>query len=361
VNTVLSAYWRRMASGSDTGAVSRVLRGVLSPPSLLYAFVLRIRAEFYRRGLLKTNRLPRPVISIGNITVGGTGKTPVTAHVARLLMAQGLKVAVLSRGYGGTLEGQAAIVSDGHTISLTPEQCGDEPFFLAESVPGLAVIIGSDRFAAGELALSECPPDVFLLDDGFQHLRLHRDLNILLLDCSRPFGNGCTLPAGVLREPEMAAGRADLVVLTRCPNGARPLSPVPGTPYFCARHDLNDLVPLAGGEPLSFAELRGRSVVAFSGIAEPQIFIDGLKKQGLQVTGSRCFPDHAVYDEARLAEVKELLDTPGADFAITTEKDGVKLGRLPAAYAQRILLARLSLGIPDPAPLAASLLNLLQK
>jgi tetraacyldisaccharide 4'-kinase len=136
---------------------------------------------------------------------------------------------------------------------------------------------------------------------------------------------------------------------------------VPGRPYCCARHELSDLVPLAGGEPLRFEELRGRSVVAFSGIAEPQIFIDGLKKQGLQVISSCCFPDHVVYDEARQAEVEDLLKTTGADFAITTEKDGVKLGRLRKACAQRILLARLNLVIADPTPLTASLLNLLQK
>jgi tetraacyldisaccharide 4'-kinase len=144
----------------------------------------------YRIGILETRKLPRLVISIGNIAVGGTGKTPVTAHLARLIMAQGLKVAVLSRGYGGTLEGQTAIVSDGREITLSADQCGDEPFLLAKSVPGLAVVIGSDRYAAGQLALKGFDTDIFLLDDGFQHLRLHRDLNILLLDCSRPFGNG---------------------------------------------------------------------------------------------------------------------------------------------------------------------------
>ncbi|MBL0224311.1 MAG: tetraacyldisaccharide 4'-kinase [Geobacteraceae bacterium] len=350
-----------MASGKTTGVWSCILRGFFVAPSLVYALVQRVRAGLYGAGVLKTCKLPLPVISIGNITVGGTGKTPFTAHVARLLMSQGLKVAVLSRGYGGTREGQTAVVSDGRQIHLSAEECGDEPYLLARSIPGLVVVIGSDRYTAGLLALKECHPDVFLLDDGFQHLRLHRDLNILLMDCTRPFGNGWTLPAGLLRETKRAAERADLVVLTRCPEGGQPRSPVPVKPHFCSRHDLNDLVPLAGGEPLSFAELRGRSVVAFSGIAEPQIFIDGLKKQGLNVNSFHCFPDHAVYDEARLDEVKGLLDTAGAEFAITTEKDGVKLGRLPARYAQRILLARLSLGIADPAPLASSLLNLLQK
>ena len=356
-----SAYWRGMASGTAQDAGSRFLQGLLVPASLAYALVQRLRTGMYRSGLLTTRKLDRPVISIGNITVGGTGKTPVTAHIARLIMAQGLRVAVLSRGYGGTLEGQTAIVSDGHDIILTPEQCGDEPFLLATSVPGLAVVIGTDRHAAGQLALKECNSDIFLLDDGFQHQRLHRDLNILLLDCTRPFGNGWTLPAGLLREPQQAAGRADLVVLTRCPEGVTVLTPVPGKPCCRARHDLGDLLPLTGGEPLTFEALRNRKVVAFCGIAEPQAFFEGLRGQGLQVVATRCFPDHVDYTAARLAEIEDIVKNSAADYAITTEKDGVKLDRLPGASAEKILLARLSLGIDDPAPLKELLFNLLQK
>jgi len=356
-----SAYWRGVASGTAQDAGSRFLRGLLVPASLVYALVQHLRTGMYRSGLLTTRKLGRPVISIGNITVGGTGKTPVTAHIARLIMGQGLKVAVLSRGYGGTLEGQTAIVSDGHGIILTPEQCGDEPFLLAKGVPGLAVVIGTDRHAAGQLALERCNPDVFLLDDGFQHQRLHRDLNILLLDCTRPFGNGWTLPAGLLRESKGAAGRADLVVLTRCPEGATAMSPVPGKPWCRARHDLGDLLPLTGGELLRFESLRNRKVVAFCGIADPQAFFEGLRGQGLQVVATRCFPDHVDYTAARLAEIEDLVKSSAADYAITTEKDGVKLGRLPGASAEKILLARLSLGIDEPAPLKELLFNLLQK
>ena len=223
------------------------------------------------------------------------------------------------------------------------------------------MVIGPDRYAAGQLALKECNPDIFLLDDGFQHLRLHRDLNILLLDCTRPFGNGWTLPSGLLRETKRSAERADLVVLTRCPEGPLSMSPVPDKPYCRARHDLVDLLPLAGGEPLQFEVLRGSSVVAFSGIAEPQAFVDGLRGKGLQVIASLCFPDHVVYGDDRLAEIEDVMMRSGADFAITTEKDGVKLNRLPEATAQKTLLARLSLGLDDPTPLTTLLFNLLQK
>jgi len=361
MKVTFSSYWRGVASGTTADAGGLFLRGCLIPASIVFSLIQRMRTGLYRTGILKRRKLPRPVISIGNIAVGGTGKTPVTAHIARLIMAQGLKVAVLTRGYGGTLEGQTAIVSDGHGVTHIAEECGDEPFLLAKSVPGLAVVIGSDRYAAGQLALKECNPDVFLLDDGFQHLRLYRDLNILLLDCTRPFGNGWTLPAGLLRETKPAAERADLVVLTRCPEGAMTLSPVPDKPCCRARHDLGDLLPLTGGGPLPFEALRGRKVVAFSGIAEPQAFVEGLRRRGLLVIASLCFPDHVVYNAARLAEIEDILMTSGADYAITTEKDGVKLDRLSKASAQKTLLARLSLAIDDPTPLTTLLFNLLQK
>lgn len=360
MNAPLTAYWRRMASGTTADTWGSLVRVFLIPLSLVYSLVQRIRSGLYRSGIFTVRKLPCPVISIGNIAVGGTGKTPVTAHIARLLMAQGLKVAVLSRGYGGTLEGETALVSNGHEITLSAEECGDEPFLLAKSIPGLAVIIGTDRYAAGLLALKECTPDVFLLDDGFQHLRLHRDLNILLLDCSRPFGNGWTLPAGLLREPKRAAERADLVVLTRCPEGAAPTSPLPEKPFCRARHNLDDLLPLTGGEPLLFEALTDRKVVAFSGIAEPQAFLDGLRRRGVQVVAALEFPDHVEYSDARLLEIEDMLRISGADYAITTEKDGVKLKRLSEASAQKTMLARLRLGVDDPAPLTESLFNLLQ-
>jgi tetraacyldisaccharide 4'-kinase len=155
---------------------------------------------------------------VGNITVGGTGKTPVVALLAGFCISRGKRVAVLSRGYGGTLHGETRLVSDGREIFLTPGEAGDEPFMLATRIPGLMVVIGPDRYKAGLFAQEQLDPDIFILDDGFQHLRLNRDLNILLLNQAKPFGNGCVLPAGWLREYRSAAKRADLVIYTRCGN-----------------------------------------------------------------------------------------------------------------------------------------------
>jgi tetraacyldisaccharide 4'-kinase len=356
-----ATYWRSLASGTRYGLFDRLLITILTPLALLYTLIQHLRAVLYRIGILASKRLPCPVISIGNITIGGVGKTPVTAYIARMLLAQGLKVAILSRGYGGSMEGQTAIISDGNTVFRSAEECGDEPFLLATTVPGVMVIIGSDRYAAGLLALERLAPDIFLLDDGYQHLRLHRDLNILLLDYSHPFGNGCTLPAGLLREAKSACVRADLVIQTRCPQAGTPTAPLSGAPSCNARHDLADVIPLSGGEPLSLDSLCGRNVIAFAGIAEPQSFFDGLRQHNVNVLASISLPDHAVYDNDQIRAIAEKLRTSGADYAITTEKDGVKLKHLPEELAEKTLLARLKLTIDDPAPLKALLLNLLQK
>ncbi len=357
----LSAYWRHLANGNRTGILDRLMLALLIPLSLPYSLVQRLRAGLYRTGLLKTRRLPRPVISVGNITVGGTGKTPVTALIARLLLERRAKVAVLSRGYGGRMEGQVAVVSDGRKILLTAEECGDEPYLLASTVPGLMVVMGSDRYKAGILAMERLSPDIFLLDDGFQHLRLHRDLDILLLDCATPFGNGWTLPAGMLREPVNAAQRADLVIHTRCPVGTIAAPVVDGKPFSGARHLLGGARPLSGGNPVAFDTLRDRTILAFAGIAEPSAFFDALAGCGLKVVTTLAFPDHVRYDDTRISELAAAMRACGADYAITTEKDGVKLGHLPSELAQKILLAPLELSLDDPTHLVALLYNLLQK
>jgi tetraacyldisaccharide 4'-kinase len=349
-----------MASGITADHWSSVLRGFLVPVSLVYAGVQQVRAELYRVGVLKTRKLARPVISIGNLAAGGTGKTPVTAHIARLLMGKGLKVAVLSRGYGGTLEGQTTVVSDGFKIALTADQCGDEPFLLAKSIPGLAVVIGSDRYAAGQLALQVCKPDIFLLDDGFQHLRLQRDLNILLLDGTRPLGNGWTLPAGLLRESQRAAERADFIIYTRCQD-VSVRRELPKKPHCLARHQLADLISLAGEDITTFDELYCRRVIAFAGIAEPEFFFDSLRTLGLNVVATLPFPDHAVYDRERCCLIDVTCRTFNADYVVTTEKDGVKLKKLPNGLVDKILLARLELVIDDQGSLMSQVCNLLQK
>lgn len=357
---LLAPYWRRVASGKQGGLLAGIVRTLLVPPSLVYALLQRLRATMYRAGWMGTVHLPRPVVSIGNLTAGGTGKTPLTAYIAESLLSRGVRVAVLSRGYGGSCEGQTRIVSDGRDIFLAPEECGDEPFQLASTIPGLMVVIGTDRHEAGLLALQSLNPDLFLLDDGFQHLRLHRDLDILLLDCAHPFGNGWTLPAGLLREPAAAAGRAGLIIHTRCPPGASPAAIVPGKQACAASHRLIDLRPLAGGEAVPFSALKGSKCLAFAGIAQPEEFFAGLRDQGLDVVQTRLFSDHAGYGQARVEAIRAVMKECGAEYAVTTEKDGVKLKMLPQDMTAVTYVARMTVELTDPGGLHACLSNLLQ-
>ena len=202
----------------------------------------------YAAGLLPSRKLPRPVISVGNLTVGGTGKTPTVAMLARHFISRGKRVVVLSRGYGGR---QTAWGGGGFhwklALLLSPEEAGDEPYLLASTVPGLAVVVGADRYRAGLLAMEQLKPDIFILDDGYQHLRLKRDLNILLLDSRHPFGNGRMLPAGLLREPQSAAERADLIMYTRCSDGEE-INHFPEKPSCRAFHHLTGITSSPGTE-----------------------------------------------------------------------------------------------------------------
>ena len=181
----------------------------------VYGGVGRLRAALYRRGVLRARRLPCPVIAIGNLTVGGTGKTPMAIHVAGLLQQLGYRVAVISRGYRGLAEKTGGVVSDGANLRMTAAQAGDEPYLMALLLPGVPVVVGRSRLRAGLCALAAFGVDVLVLDDAYQHLQLARDLNLLLLDQAAPFGNGQVLPRGVLREPISALTRADAVVFTR--------------------------------------------------------------------------------------------------------------------------------------------------
>ena len=350
-----SVWWRGMANGSRNGAAVFCLKLLLAPFALLYSMALRIRAMLYQNGILTIHRLPCPVISIGNITVGGTGKTPATMLIAKELQQRGYRVAVLSRGYGGSLEGQIAVVSDGASLLLTPEQAGDEPCLLAKSVPGLMVVIGSDRYQAGLLALEQLKPDVLLLDDGFQHVRLHRDLNILLLDATRPFGNGWTLPLGLLRESLSAVQRADLAIFTRCCSGQ--VVPDLGLTCCCSEHRLTGFNHLETGEELSLEKLQQGRVAAFAGIADPIAFFESLQGLGIQLGATLVLPDHASYSADHLMLLGRFAADSAADWLVTTGKDGIKLAGCNQAWSGKLVTARLELQLADNGHLLQNTLN----
>lgn len=349
--TRLSRYVTELWQGRRNGFLDRLTVLLLLLPSYVYGAIMRLRARCYSSGMCKVRRLPRPVISVGNLAVGGTGKTPVTAWIARQLLEQGLQVAVLSRGYGGSLEGQVAVVADGQHLLLTPDQCGDEPYLLASTIPGLVVVIGSDRYRAGLLAMERLKPDIFLLDDGFQHLRLQRDLNILLMDCRRPLGNGLVLPAGPLREPASACQRANVVVYTRCAATGAPAVVDLQLPQCLARHQIASFRRLSDGAELPLGQLQGGTVAAFAGIADPQGFFDGLRQRGVELSATLELADHEAYGATTRAQVEVLLQQTGATFLLTTEKDGVKLRQLAPDWLSQVVTARLELVFDDDTPL----------
>lgn len=353
-----AVWWRGMADGSNRSAAAFALKLLLAPLAFLYGTILRIRALLYRTGILATRRLPCPVISIGNLTVGGTGKTPLTILLARELQQRGKRVAVLSRGYGGSLEGQVAVVSDGASLLLGPGQAGDEPCLLARSVAGLIVVIGSDRYQAGLVALERFRPDVLLLDDGFQHIRLYRDLNILLLDATRPFGNGWTVPLGMLREPRTALQRADLALFTRC-RGAETL-PVLALPAGRSYHRLTSFQLVATGGAVPLEQLQQGRVAAFAGIAEPSAFFESLRQVAIEPVATLSLSDHEPYHAAALQQLEALVASAGPDWLITTEKDGIKLQQGEYAWSSRLVTARLEVQLEDRELLARTLDKLFQ-
>jgi len=348
-------YYKRLVAAERLQLADRLLLMFLKFCAVLYSSSMRLRALFYATGILRVKRLPTPVISVGNITMGGTGKTPTVLLIARELMTRGKRVAVLTRGYGGSLEGETRIVSDGTKLLLSPAEAGDEPCLLAASLPGLMVVMGSDRYRAGCLAMKELAPECFILDDGFQHQRLARDLDILLLDGTAPCKNGWTLPAGFLREPLSAVSRADLVILTRCTKAASATDCVPAQIPVCrSSHVLTGYTPLAGGEVHPFTGLAGRRLVAFCGIADPAAFFDGIESCGVPLVATLAFPDHTGYGAKEMEALGRLKQQSRADGLITTAKDAVKL--LPyRGIIGECFVARLELTLHDSGPLIAAL------
>lgn len=325
------------------------LATALRPVSSLYGLVTAARNRLYDRGVLRAHRLPVPVISIGNLTAGGTGKTPLTIHLARMLLAAGARPLVLSRGYGSEGTG-TRIVSDGAAVLLGPSQGGDEPVLIARSVPGLPVVVDPDRVRGGHFATRRFSPSLVLLDDGYQHRRLARDLDIVLLDAVDPFGRYAMLPSGRLREPFSGLARADLFIVTHAPV-SEPLETLrtvvrrynARAPILLAHHRAEALVPLSEGGAgdgilLSLSRIVGAPVYAFCAIGNPDRFRETLTDAGARLTGFRTFRDHHLFS---LEEIREVVRDAARTQAVivTTEKDAVRLSQVPegpAFFALRI-------------------------
>jgi tetraacyldisaccharide 4'-kinase len=299
---------------------------VLSPLSLLYGAVTRTRLSLYRRGTFVTTKLDRPVISVGNITTGGTGKTPLVEWVAKTLAGQGKRPCILTRGYGRKDPHVQVIVSDGYGVLASPMEAGDEPYLLAVNLSGIAAVISSaDRIAAGQEAINDFGSDCFVLDDGFQ-------LNIVTIDATNPWGGGSLLPYGRLRESREGLSRADCVVITRC-DQVRSLDAL-----------RSEIVKYTGNRPIFHSHMRTSRVsslkngpgalssparlAAFCAIGNPSAFFEHLRRSGYELVLQKSFPDHHIFSQEEIDSLIESAKNAGANSLITTAKDAVKLRTL---------------------------------
>jgi tetraacyldisaccharide 4'-kinase len=321
----------------------------------IYGAGIALRLALYRWGLIPVRRLPLRVISLGNLVVGGTGKTPHTALIADHFTQRGKQVVILSRGYGGEKSNSGAVISSPEKIIGTLQDGGEEPYWLAEHLPGVAVVIGKNRYRSGLLARERWGAELAILDDGFQHLGLERGVNILLLSASQPFGPGGLLPRGTLREPREQIKRADVVLITHTEMIADKEQVAlkgqvsalhPGRPVYYSRHVPREVWSYPAGESRPWSELKGRRVLAFCGLGQPESFQHSLKTLGVELAGLRLFRDHQVYREKEKQHLREEAAALQAAL-LTTEKDALKLGVWPAGGPE-LLVLRIRVEIPDP-------------
>lgn len=322
----------------------------MGPFSAIYRAMLSCRSLFYSY-IKKPGKLPAKVISIGNITLGGTGKTPAVIAVAEGAKMSGLNPCILTRGYKGKIKGPC-FASKGSELLLDPDDAGDEARLMAERLNDVPVVIGKNRYDGGMFALnsSNFQPSLFILDDGFQHIALHRDIDVLLIDASNPFGSGRLFPEGRLREPLKSMGRADIIVITKADMASK--ISIEGTvqkikkynstaPIYHASHKPTALVS-SSGQVMDLETLKEKKVYLFSGIANPSYFKAILDSIGVEVVRFKNFRDHHNY---RQREIDRIVKSAAGMGIITTEKDMVKLKSLK--NTENISALRIEFSVED--------------
>lgn len=330
------AYFHRLTQQGPTKGLDKLIWPILQGLSQVYtaAVVGKINRYIGEKGAQV--RLPVKVISIGNITVGGTGKTPMACYTAAFLEQMGYRIALLNRGYKAKLEGDVAILSDGTQCLLTPEEGGDEPYLLAKKLPHVPVVIGCKRALTGAVAVQQFAPDVLIMDDAYQHWSVYRDLDMVLIDSTNPFGNGRVIPSGILREPLAHLNRAHLIILTktdqskdlegvyrtiRCYNKKAPIiESVHKIKGLCSYESWNE----GKGE---WKTLDTKKVMAFSAIGNPASFHHLLETLGYDIEDAICFEDHHSYTKKEVHTILQEARKKGC-YVVTTEKDAVKLDTL---------------------------------
>ncbi|MDP6924089.1 MAG: tetraacyldisaccharide 4'-kinase [Candidatus Scalindua sp.] len=323
---MVKEYYLSILSGQQRGFIAAIVKSTLSAFTLPYLVVLNTRNSLYRNAIVKSTRLPVKVISIGNITTGGTGKTPLVEFSVKYLCEIGRKVAVLSRGYGGDNSSQEG-----------DEMVNDECLALVENLKDVPVLAGSDRVKNGEKAINDFGVDCVVLDDGFQHLRLKRDLDIVIIDALNPFGGENLIPRGSLREPLQHLERADLFIISHCDQGNEQttrsiytkLNRINHNAPVCESiHNPVHFDNIADGSVVELEWITGKKVYALSAIGNPQSFANTLKGLGADPIKHKVFQDHHVYTKEEIDSVITEAQSLGADAIVVTQKDIVKIRKM---------------------------------
>ncbi len=325
---------------------------LLTPLTWPYKSLLSLRQIAYKENWLSSNKLSKPVISVGNLTVGGTGKTPIIIDLASRLLAHNIKVGILSRGYKRSKSEACTVVSDGQVNFASINESGDEPLMMAKMLPQAVVIVNKDRYIAGQKAISEYDCQVLLLDDGFQHWRLERDYNIVLLDYENPPWNDNLLPAGRLREPVSALARATHVIITKI-SKQYDQDKIEQFQKLIHHYAPTCQISLTQFEPSSIHQqiagkwqdmpldrLHDLPVVAFCGIAQPNGFFNLVKQLKANILNQATFVDHQNYSQQDIESFENQLKETGAEYLITTGKDLVKLEN--SSISSRLLAINLN-------------------
>lgn len=315
---------------------------LFTPLALGWRVGIALRRAAYRRGWLKTRDLNRPVVSVGNLTAGGTGKTPLVVYLAERLLNRGWNPVILTRGYGRRRGVDMIVLAPGPERKAAAREVGDEPALLARALPRVPIVVCADRYRAGQVAEESFPVDVHLLDDGFQHWGLARDVDVVALDVTQEFSDWALLPAGRQREPCTALARAHLVVLTRTElrdprahhDRVRRLNPQAS--IFLSTTSLRGFVDVRSGGPFPVQELRGQPLCAFCGIGNPSAFFADVRRWGFSAVAEVAFPDHHVYSAEDLRCLTQRARRAGAVALLTTEKDALNL---PPAWDAEIPVA----------------------
>ncbi|MDI6785361.1 MAG: tetraacyldisaccharide 4'-kinase [bacterium] len=325
--------YNRLIDEKEKGIFLLLIRAGLKIFSLVYYHLIQLRLLLFKLKILQVKKLNAYVISVGNITLGGTGKTPFVLWLANILKEKGKKVAVLSRGYKGSFRKKIGIVSDGCHILMKAKECGDEPLLLARNLPlGVPVIVGKNRFLSGKYAIDKFGVDTLILDDGFQHLKLFRDLDIVLINSKDPIGNGKVFPQGILREPLASLRRGNILIFTKCDKEINKsilqrIFRVWGKDKLICKsiHKPVSFISLHSKKEFALNMINDRRILALSSIGDPLTFENMLEELGAKKILVTRYPDHYDYKTKDVEKIVADFENKQTDMIITTEKDAIRL------------------------------------